>query len=72
LTPIKKQNEVQTRINKVINYCGTKFKSIPAQTQLNSVYYLKRVRGKAILIQARTGLEGARRLRLPYFKTIGT
>jgi len=29
-------------------------------------------KGKAIPLQARTGLEGSRRLRLPDFKTIGT
>jgi hypothetical protein len=28
--------------------------------------------GKAIPLQALTGPEGSRRLRLPYFKTIGT
>jgi hypothetical protein len=30
------------------------------------------IKGKAIPLQAWTGLEGFRRLRLPYFKTIGT
>jgi len=30
------------------------------------------VKGKAIPLQALTGPEGSRRLRLPYFKTIGT
>ena len=29
-------------------------------------------KGKAIPLQARTGLKGSRRLRLPDFKTIGT
>jgi len=29
-------------------------------------------KGKAILLQARTGPEGSRRLRLPDFKTLGT
>jgi len=28
--------------------------------------------GKAIPLQAWTGREGSRRLRLPYFKTVGT
>jgi hypothetical protein len=31
-----------------------------------------KVRGKAIPLQAMTGPEGSRRLRLPDFKTIGT
>jgi hypothetical protein len=31
-----------------------------------------KVKGKAILLQAWTGPEGSRRLRLPDFKTIGT
>jgi hypothetical protein len=30
------------------------------------------VKGKAIPLQSWTGPEGSRRLRLPYFKTIGT
>jgi len=30
------------------------------------------VKGKAIPLQAWTGLEGSRRLRLPDFKTVGT
>ena len=30
------------------------------------------INGKAIPVQARTGPEGSRRLRLPNFKTIGT
>jgi hypothetical protein len=30
------------------------------------------VKGKAVPLQARTGPEGSRRLRLPDFKTIGT
>jgi hypothetical protein len=36
---------------------------------MEEVYYCK---GKAIPLQAWTGLEGSRRLRLPDFKTIGT
>jgi len=32
----------------------------------------KKGKGKAIPLQARTGPEGSRRLRLPDFKTIGT
>jgi hypothetical protein len=31
-----------------------------------------KVKGKAIPLQAWTGLEGSRSVRLPYFKTIGT
>jgi len=34
------------------------------------ISYIKK--GKAIPLQAWTGPEGFRRLRLPYFKTIGT
>jgi len=30
------------------------------------------VKGKAIPLQAWTGPEGSRRLRLPYFETVGT
>jgi hypothetical protein len=30
------------------------------------------VKGKAIPLQAETGPEGSRRMRFPYFKTIGT
>ena len=33
---------------------------------------LKKVKGKAIPLQARTGPEGSKRLRLPDFKTVGT
>ena len=33
---------------------------------------VRRVKGKAILVQIWTGPEGSRRLRLPYFKTIDT
>jgi hypothetical protein len=32
----------------------------------------KKLKGKAIPLQASTGPEGSRRLRLPDFKTIGT
>jgi hypothetical protein len=32
----------------------------------------EQVKGKAIPVQARTGPEGSRRLRLPHYKTIGT
>jgi hypothetical protein len=34
--------------------------------------HLTAVKGKAILLEALTGPEGSRRLRLPDFKTIGT
>jgi hypothetical protein len=37
-----------------------------------TVYLEMNVRGKAITLQAFTGPEGSRRLRLPDFKTIGT
>jgi hypothetical protein len=33
---------------------------------------IRKVKGKAIPLQAWTGLEGSRRLRLPDFKTVGT
>jgi hypothetical protein len=33
---------------------------------------LSKGKGKAIPLQAWTGFEGSRRLRLPHFKTIGT
>jgi hypothetical protein len=36
------------------------------------VVSLTEIKGKAIPIQALTGPEGSRRLRLPDFKTIGT
>jgi len=35
-------------------------------------YYMCFAKGKAIPLQAWTGPEGSRRLRLPDFKTIGT
>jgi len=34
--------------------------------------YITNINGKAVPFQAWTGTEGYRRLRLPYFKTIGT
>jgi hypothetical protein len=34
--------------------------------------YIKNVKGKTIPLQALTGPEGSRRLRLPDFKTVGT
>jgi len=37
-----------------------------------SVTVIKKLQGKAIPLQAWTGPEGSRRLRLPDFKTIGT
>jgi hypothetical protein len=36
------------------------------------VAHLQEVKGKAIPLQALTGPEGSRRLKLPDFKTIGT
>jgi hypothetical protein len=38
----------------------------------SSISFLMSVRGKAIPLQALTGPEDSRRLRLPDFKTIGT
>jgi hypothetical protein len=35
-------------------------------------YFTSKGKGKAIPLQAWTGLKGSRRLRLPDFKTIGT
>jgi hypothetical protein len=35
-------------------------------------FYQNKVKGKAIPLEAWTGPEGSRRLRLPDFKTIGT
>jgi hypothetical protein len=43
---------------------------LPTLRALLSLQWL--VNGKAIPLQAWTGPEGSRRLRLPYFKTIGT
>jgi hypothetical protein len=40
------------------------------ETEIN--YYEHKVKSKAIPLQALTGPEGSRRLRLPDFKTIGT
>jgi hypothetical protein len=37
-----------------------------------AVVYYQYKKGKAIPLQARTGPEGSRKLRLPHFKTIGT
>jgi hypothetical protein len=39
---------------------------------LNSLNFGVKGKGKAIPLQALTGPESSRRLRLPYFKTIGT
>ena len=39
---------------------------------LNSIIYSSDKKDKAIPLQAWTGPEGSRRLRLPYFKTVGT
>jgi len=39
---------------------------------INFLQQLLKVKGKAIPLQAWTGREGSRRLRLPDFKTIGT
>ena len=38
----------------------------------NFVLKYNKCKGKAIPLQAWTGLEGSRRLRLPEFKTVGT
>jgi hypothetical protein len=37
-----------------------------------SLYYIKKGKGKTIPVQAWTGPEGSRRLKLPDFKTVGT
>jgi hypothetical protein len=43
------------------------------RTVFTSIYiYIYKVKGKAIPLQALTGPEGSRRLRIPDFKTIGT
>jgi hypothetical protein len=39
---------------------------------INNLYVFRAGKGKAIPLQALTGPEGSRRLRLPDFKTIGT
>jgi hypothetical protein len=39
---------------------------------MNTVFIYLRTSGKAIPLQALTGPEGSRRLRLPDFKTVGT
>ena len=39
---------------------------------LNIFSYRQQVKGKAMPLQAWTGPEGSRRLRLPDFKTVGT
>jgi hypothetical protein len=36
------------------------------------MYHMKKVKGKAIPLQAWTGPEDSRRLRLPNFKAVGT
>jgi len=41
-------------------------------TKLHTIILLKVIKGKAIPLQAYTGPEGSRRLRLPDFKTLGT
>jgi hypothetical protein len=38
----------------------------------DDIFCIKKVKGKAVPLQAWTGLEGSRRTRLPDFKTIGT
>jgi len=47
-------------------------KFIPSVFQYNQKYNISKGKGKAIPLQAWTGPEGSRRLRLPDFKTIGT
>jgi hypothetical protein len=41
-------------------------------TVVGLIVFSKKLSGKAIPLQAWTGPEGSRRLRLPDFKTIGT
>jgi hypothetical protein len=49
------------------------FMQMPNELWHYSLYYGKgKGKGKAIPLQAWTGPEGSRRLRLPDFKTIGT
>jgi hypothetical protein len=42
------------------------------EMKVKKIFESKLVKGKAIPLQALTGPEGSRRLRLPDFKTIGT
>jgi len=55
------------------NLClnGIKFRPT-SYTEPNSYNKLAKIKGKAIPLQAWTGPEGSRRLRLPDFKKIGT
>jgi hypothetical protein len=53
--------------NKLHSYFNKVFYKIPLH-----IYSLNKGKGKAIPLQAWTGPEGSRRLRLPDFKTIGT
>jgi len=43
-----------------------------AERGVDHPYYIGKGKGKAVPLQAWTGPEGSRRLRLPDFKTIGT
>ena len=47
---------------------------IPANSLFSVIplYYMYKGKSKTILLQAWTGPEGSRRLRLPDFKTVGT
>jgi hypothetical protein len=62
------KNKKQTKV------LGTLKCSHLADTKSNTFFHfvIKYVKGNAIQLQAWTGPEGSRRLRLPDFKTIGT
>jgi hypothetical protein len=70
--------KMQGSANKFWNCCGTEAWWRIMHTLVQSVYgedYREcgnKFKGKAIPLQAWTGHEGSRRLRLPDFKTIGT
>jgi len=45
---------------------------VPVHRQLREAVEVREGKGKAIPLQAWTGPEGSKRLRLPDFKTVGT
>jgi hypothetical protein len=48
------------------------YKNLVGNSEGTSIFRTIRGKGKAIPLQAWTGPEGSRRLRLPDFKTVGT
>jgi hypothetical protein len=74
LLPLQKPTFVESQETRI--FCGTQKDHCLAHNSAHYSVYLYRqiqfLKGKAIPLQALTGPEGSRRLRLPDFMTIGT